>query len=250
MNTKRSFIDNDTTDQIDKYIDDICSDPVFLCRNKELCGTSTSIYSSVENVKNICEDLDKANECDNDFQECVVQASSFFEDSHKYISTSFMNIIIPIPNALDEDANQKFLRLPALSSSKKPNSMEICSVCACMNRFANSPGADTNNYTAAGQNICVYPDNFEYYYYPVYIEQMNSKIKDAPVITIGKYKIVNTNIIYTNSEQDLSSVNLYKILIRNGITKKIAINFISNVLYKGNAPVNNELQLFIANEKT
>jgi len=250
MNTRRSFIDNDTTDQIDKYIDDICSDPVFLCRNKELCGTSTSIYSSIENVNTICKDMEKANECDNDFQECVVQASSLFEDSPRYLSTSFMNIIIPIPNALDEEANQKFLRLPALSSSKKPNSMEICSVCACMNRFANSPGADTNNYTSPGQKECVYPDNFEYYYYPVYIEQMNSKLKDAPLITIGKYKIVNSNIIYTHSEEDLGAVNLYKILTKKGITKKLAVNFISNVLYKNNTTINNELQLFIANNKS
>jgi hypothetical protein len=91
MNNRRSFIDNDTTDQIDKYIDDICSDPVFLCRNKELCGTSTSIYSSVENVNTICKDLEKANECENDFQECVVQASSLFEDAPRYLSTSFIH---------------------------------------------------------------------------------------------------------------------------------------------------------------
>jgi hypothetical protein len=128
--------------------------------------------------------------------------------------------------------------------------MEICSVCACMNRFANSPGADTNNYTSPGQKECVYPDNFEYYYYPVYIEQMNSKLKDAPLITIGKYKIVNSNIIYTHSEEDLGAVNLYKILTKKGITKKLAVNFISNVLYKNNTTINNELQLFIANNKS
>ena len=56
----RSFVDIDTADQVNKYIDDICSDPIFLCRNKELCGTSTSIYAGVENVKNICNDIQKA----------------------------------------------------------------------------------------------------------------------------------------------------------------------------------------------
>jgi hypothetical protein len=246
---KRAFVDNDTIEQIDKYIDDICSDPVFLCRNKNLCGTSTSIYTNVENVNNICSDLEKANECDNDFQECVVQASSLFEDTPKYISTSFMNIIIPIPNVLDSDGNQKFLRLPSLSSSKKTNSQETCSVCACMNRFATSPGAGDNSYTSPGQKQCTYLDTFEYYYYPVYIEEINSKLKDAPVITIGKYKIINSNIIYTNSEQDLKSVNLYKILTKNGISTKLAINFISNVLYKNNLTISNELQLYIVNNK-
>ena len=247
---KRPFVDNDTIEQIDRYIDDICSDPVFLCRNKNLCGTSTSIYANVENVNTICKDLEKANECENDFQECVVQASNLFETSQKYISTSFMNIIVPIPNALDIDGNQKFLRLPALSSSKKPKSQETCSVCACMNRFATSPGAGENSYTSPGQKQCTYSDTFEYYYYPVYIEEINNKLKDAPTIKLGKYNLINSNIIYTNSEEDLGSVNLYKILIKNGITTKLAINFISNVLYKNNSTISNELQLYIVNNKS
>ena len=245
---QRSFIDNDTTDQIDKYIDDICSEPGFLCKNKKLCGTSTSIYTSEENVNQICNDIQKSNECEQDFQECVVQASNLFEGGQKYISTSFVNIIIPIPNALDADGNQKFLRLPALSSTKKPNSQEICSVCACMNRFASSPGADNNTYTAPGQKECTYPEKFEYYYYPVYVEEINKKLPDAPIITLGKYKIINSNIIVANSEEDLTAMSLYKLLTKNGISQKLSLNFILGILYKNNTAISNELQLYIANK--
>lgn len=245
----RSFIDIDTADQVSKYIDDICSDPVFLCKNKELCGTNTSIYSSVENVKNICSDIKKANECENDFQECVVLANNTFGESQKYINTSFINIIIPIPNALDNEGNNKFIRLPALSSSKKPNSMEICSVCACMNRFATSPGAGANEYTSPGQNECLYVDSFEYYYYPIYIENINKKLGNAPPVIIGKYNIINSNIIPIYSEDDLSAVNLYNILIKNGINPSIASKFILDVLYKGNNDVKKILQLYILNKQ-
>ena len=240
-----SFIDIDTADNVGKYIDEICSNSNFLCKNKELCGTSTSIYSGVKNVETICKNLEDANECDNDFQECVVLANNTFEGGQKYISTSFINIIIPIPNALDEFGNTKFLRLPALSSSRKPNSQEICSVCACMNRFSTSPGAGENSYTSPGQNSCVYNDLFEYYYYPIYIEKINKKIKNAPIIKIGKYNIINSNIIYTHTEEDLGAINLYNILVKKGIPKPLSINFITKVLYKGNQAMNKELQLYL-----
>ena len=243
----KSFIDIDTAEQVDKYIDELCSDPIFLCKNKQLCGTSTSIYSSVKNVEGICQDIVKANECENDFQECVVLANNTFGESQKYISTSFLNIIIPVPNALDSEGNNKFIRLPALSSSKKPNSMEICSVCACMNRFATSPGAGANTYTSPGQNECTYLDSFEYYYYPVYIENINKKLPDAPPIIIGKYRIINSNIIPVYTEEDLSPINLYRILIKNGISSTISSKFIINILYKGNSAISKELQLYLLN---
>jgi len=247
MNNTRSFMEIDTQEQVSKYIDQICSDPVFLCKNKELCGTNTSIYTGIKNVEDICTDINNANKCDNDIQECVVLALNTFEGSQKYVNTSFVNIIIPIPNAIDKFGNNKFLRLPALSSSKKPNSMEICSICACMNRFATSPGAGENSYTGPGQNECIYLDSFEYYYYPIYIENIQEKLKNAPVVTLGKYKIINSNIISTYSEEDLSAINLYKILIKNSITDSVAINFIKNVLYKGNQAINKELQLYLLN---
>ena len=225
----RSFVDIDKSDQVDKYIDELCSDPVFLCRNKKLCGTSTSIYSSIKNVDNICQDIEKANECENNFQECIVLANNTFGESQKYINTSFLNIIIPIPNALDQDGNNKFIRLPALSSSKKPNSMEICSVCACMNRFATSPGAGANQFTSPGQNQCVYLDSFEYYYYPVYIENINKKLPDAPLVVIGKYNIINSNIISIFTEEDLSPINLYNILLKKGISGTLSLKYLSDI---------------------
>ena len=245
----KSFIDIDTADQVSNYLNDICSDPVFLCRNKELCGKDTSIYSSVKNVETICKDIENSNECENDFQECVVLANNTFGESQKYINTSFINIIIPIPNALDSEGNNKFIRLPALSSSKKPNSMEICSVCACMNRFATSPGAGANQYTSPGQNQCVYFDSFEYYYYPVYIENINKKIPDAPPVIIGKYNIINSNIIQIYSEDDLAVTNLYNILLKNGIPSGLSSKFITNVLYKGNNDVKKILQLYLLNKQ-
>jgi hypothetical protein len=248
MSYNRTFIDNDTTDQVNKYIDEICSDPVFLCKNRELCGKNTTIYSSVENVNTICTDMKKANECDNDFQECVVQVSNTLEGSQKFISTSFVNVIVPIPNALDRNGNNKFIRLPGLSGSKKPKSMETCSICACMNRFATSPGGGTNEYTSPGQNECVFID-FEYYYYPVAIENLNRKIKDTPPIILGKYLIINSNIIPVLTEEDLSPINLYKLLIKNGIPDGITLNFITKVLYKGNDNIVKELQLYLINDK-
>jgi hypothetical protein len=54
-----NFINNETSEQVNRYIDDICSDPSFLCNNKELCGKSTTIYSSVDNVEKICKDMKK-----------------------------------------------------------------------------------------------------------------------------------------------------------------------------------------------
>ena len=245
----RSFVDIDTADQVDKYIDEICSDPVFLCNNKQMCGKNTSIYTGVKNVNIICDDISKANECENDFQECVVLANNTFGETQKYISTSFINIIIPIPNAFDLNGNNKFIRLPALSSSKKPNSMEICSVCACMNRFATSPGAGVNEFTSPGQNQCTYLDSFEYYYYPVYIQNINEKLPDAPSVIIGKYTIINSNIIPIYTEDDLSPINLYNILTtRGGIQPMLALKFIINVLYRGNSGSIKELQLYVINK--
>ena len=240
-----NFIENDTADQVGKYIDDICSDPIFLCKNRELCGKQTSIYYNVENVNNICSEMEKASECDNDCKECVVQAINYFGESQKYISTSFVNIIVPIPNVLDNEGNNKFIRLPSLSSSKKPESMEVCSVCACMNRFATSPGAGDNEYTSPGQDTCVYLDSFEYYYYPLYVERVNKKLKDAPAITLGKYLILNKNIIPIESEEGLGAISLYNLLIKNGVPPKLSRDFITKTLYRGNKAVDKELQIYL-----
>ena len=248
--SNRKFIDNDTSEVVDKYIDTLCENPDFLCSNRELCGNNTSIYANKNNVDTICENIKVANECENQVNECVVTAENLIDDSQRFVSTSFVNIIVPIPNAIDTNGNQKFLRLPPLSGSKKKNSNDICNVCACMDRFARSPGSNFNDYTSPGQNECSYPDDFEYYYYPLYIENMRSKLKDAPPVIVGKkkYNVLNQNIIYANTQEDLSVGNLYIILMKNGIQERDVRHFILKVLYKNDEDKAKELSLFLSNK--
>jgi hypothetical protein len=254
--TNRKFIDIDTYESVDNYINEICADPDFLCKSdehKRVCGTNTSIYTSVNNVNEICENIKEANVCENDIKECVVLANNTFEDSKQFVSTSFSNIIIPIPKAFDNDGNQKFIRLPALSSTKKKNSNEICSVCACMDRFAKSPGSGYNDtYTSPRQNTCVFGDEFEYYYYPYYVDQIRDKIKDTPIVKIGpngKYHLLNKNIIHIRTEDDLNSVNLYNILVKNGISPNVTLEFMKGILYKNDKESLKELDLFLTTQK-
>jgi len=254
--SNRTMIDNDTFEIVDKYIDQICENPDFLCENMELCGNNTSIYANVKNVETICNDMKQANICDIDIKECIVLANNSFDESQKFVSTSFINIIIPIPKAIDENGNQKFIRLPSLSGSKKPDSLEICNVCACMDRFARSPGSGFNDYTSPGQNECVYSDDFEYYYYPLQIEKIrdSNKLIDPPPVIVGskKYNVVNKNIITIKTEDDLSIINLYNILTNAGISDFLTKNFILNVLYKGNKQSAKELNIYLSknNSKT
>jgi hypothetical protein len=250
--TNRKFIDIDTLQSVDNYIDEICSDPDFLCRNeqhKEMCGKNTTIYASIDNVNNICENIKQANICENDIKECVVLADNTLEGSQKFVSTSFSNIIIPIPKAFDKDGNEKFIRLPSLSSTRKKNSNEICSVCACMDRFARSPGSGFNDYTSPRQNKCVFGDKFQYYYYPVYIQQIRDKIKDSPPVVLGGKKVVNTNIIHISTDNDLLITKLYEILIENGISETITYEFLTNVLYGDNEQSLKELKAYLINKK-
>ena len=247
--TNRKLVDDDTHELIDKYIDDICAEPEFLCQNRELCGTSTSIYTSIENVNNVCKNIKQANVCENDIKECIVLAKNQFDGSEKLITTSFVNIIIPIPNTLDSHGNNYFLRLPPLSGSMKKNSSEICHICACMDRFAKSPGGNDKSNTSPGQDECIYPDKFEYFYYPLYIENINRKLKTAPVIKLGKYKIINDNIIYANSQEDLVISNLYTILRNNGVTEANTLHFLLNVLYRNDQERAKELKLFLEFKK-
>ena len=248
--SNRKFIDNDTSEIVDKYIDTLCEDPKFLCENREMCGNNTSIYTNKANVDSICENIVKANQCENNVDECIVLADNSIDDSQKYVSTSFVNIIVPIPNVIDSDGNQKFLRLPPLSGSKKKNSNEICHVCACMDRFARSPGSSVNDYTSPGQNECVYPSDFEYYYYPLYIESIRSKLKDAPPVIVGKkkYRVLNKNIIYANTQEDLNIGNLYQLLLNKGIQERDVRNFVLNILYKNDQEKAKELEQFLINK--
>ena len=246
MAEKNLFVNNDTQEQVSKYLDNICSDPDFLCKNKELCGTNTSIYTSVDNVNKICNDIKQSNKCENDFKECLIFATNYLDDSKAIISTSFVNIIIPIPNEVDNDGNNKFLRLPSLSSSKNKNSQDICNICECMNRFATSPGANNNSDTSPGQNQCIYQKSFDYYYYPVSIENINNILPNTPPVVLGKYKIINSNIIAASSEEALNVGNLYELLLKNKVSQKNAINFI-NILIPTKVK---ELNTFILNNKS
>jgi hypothetical protein len=243
------FVVNETTEQINRYIDEICSEPAFLCSNKDLCGKSTSIYTNPENIDKICKDIKKANECENDITTCEVTTVNLFDEERKVVTTSFVNIILPIPGAFDTNANQKFLRLPALSPSKKPKSQDICKLCACMNRFATSPGSSAvineTSYTSPGQNTCIYPGFIEHYYYPLSIQTINTKIKNTPPIKLGKYNIINSNIIFAHSEEELLVANLYDLLIKNGISSSVAISFITKSLHKNDEDKAKELQLYI-----
>ena len=251
MTTSGKFITNDTQEEITRYIDEICSDPTFLCANKKLCGTSTTIYTSTKNVDNICNNIVESNICENDFSECLVNTSNLFDESQSKVSTSFVNIIIPILGAFDEKANQKFLRLPSLSASKKPKSEDICNICACMNRFSSSPGSskavNENSYTSPGQNTCIYPDSIEHYYYPIDIQNINTKLEStAPPIKLGKYNIVNSNIIYAHSEEQLLVPNLYDLLIKNGVSSEISKRFILKILYGNDESKAKDLELYLS----
>ena len=249
ITTNVKFIDNDTAEVVSKYIDDICSDPSFLCKNKTLCGTNSTLYSSVKNIDKVCKNIDVANQCEDDIQDCIVVVKNTFDETQKSVSTSFVNIIIPIPNAIDSNGNNKFLRLPPLSGSKKKNSNEICKICECMDRFATSPGAGgNNNDTSPGQNQCIYKDSFEYFYYPLYIENIKNKLKDAPPTKLGKYIIDNKNIIYANSQEDLEIKKLYDILTENGISKFNSIYFLTNILYKNDEHMAKGLKLYLLNK--
>jgi len=249
--TGKQFIKNESRDEVSRYIDEICSNPGFLCSNRELCGSSTTIYTSPENVNQICSNIKEANVCEDDFNECLINVPNLLDDSTETVSTSFVNIIIPILGAFDKNANQKFLRLPSLSPSKKPKSEDICNICACMNRFSTSPGASNTigeaSYTSPGQNTCIYPEFIENYYYPIAVENINSKLKErAPPVKLGKYTIINSNIIYAHSEEELLVQNLYDLLIRNGVSESISKRFIIDVLYKHDNTKAKELELYIS----
>ena len=126
--------------------------------------------------------------------------------------------------------------------------METCSICACMNRFATSPGGGANEYTSPGQNQCVYID-FEYYYYPLDIENIDSTLKNEPDIILGTYRVLPGNIIYANNNEDLGVENLYDILLENGITSNTAYDFITRKLWPNDTSKELQLKLRIKNKQ-
>jgi hypothetical protein len=247
--SNRKLLENDTTDMVDNYLDSICTDPTFLCAHQELCGKNTTIYKGKSNVEKICSDFKKANQCETPIKQCVVQSVNSIDQSKQFVVTSFINIIVPIPNVKDELGNQMFIRLPPLSSSKKKDSKDICNLCACMDRFAKSPGGKSNTYTSPGQNQCVFNDGFEYYYYPLEIENLHDTIPGIPPVTVGEYTVLNKNIITINSQTELSPRGLYDILIDNGVNKTDIYNFINKTLYVESADKKKELEDHIINLK-
>ena len=211
------------------------------------------MYANADTVNTICKDIKEAEKCETQFSECMINTINTFDEDKNNISTSFVNIILPIPDAFDENANQKFLRLPALSGSKKPKSQDICNICACMNRFSTSPGSSAvineSSYTSPGQNTCIYPEFIEHYYYPISVQQVNTKLQNAPPVKIGKYTVLNQNIIFAHTEEDLLVRNLYDLLIKNGISEPTTKKFILNVLHKNDQAKGKELDIYIANKQ-
>jgi hypothetical protein len=246
---KRRYLDQETTEIVDDYVNSLCANDSFLCSNRELCSQNSSYFGGLENINKICEDIKKSKICPLDVNVCQVRADNGITNTKKYVNTTFMNIIIPIPSAVDVNGNQKFLRLPPLSGSKIPGSTAICNSCACYERFAVAPGTNSgeeSKYTSPGQGQCVYPEEFEYYYYPLDIENIDNTLKMDMVV--GKYTVIPENIIYANNNEDLLIENLYDILVRNGIGSQIAFNFITRKLWPNDIDKEVQLKVHIKNK--
>jgi hypothetical protein len=217
--------DNDTAEILQWDINEKCNDPLYLCSHRDKCVESTH-FTNRSNIDKICKDHEDANICLNDIKECVVQVKNNTFDS-AFVSTSFVNIILPIKNEFDKNGNQKFLRLPPLSSSKSTSSKDICNICSCVSRFATS---GTSPRTSPGSNICEYNDKkIETVYYPVVIENMNKKADPNVPMKVGNYNVLSSNIIYATSEEELEVCNLYNLLIKNDVLEYNAVQFIKNI---------------------
>jgi hypothetical protein len=253
MSSSRRYVDQDTTAILDGYIDELCADQDFLCSNKKLCADNSSRFGTLQNINTTCENIKQAKKCPGiDVDVCLVRADNFITKTQKYANTTFMNIIVPISGAVDNSGNQKFLRLPPLSGSKIPGGTDLCNSCACFERFAVAPGTGAgldSQYTAPGQGECVFPPEFEYYYYPLDIENINNTLKDEPEIFLGNYKVLPENIIYANNNQDLVVENLYDILLRYGISSNTAYNFITRKLWPNDTSKEIQLKLHIKNKQ-
>ena len=66
---------------------------------------------------------------------------------------------------------------------------------------------------------------------------------------LGDDKIINSNIIYSNNNEDLKPDRLHDILVKNGIQPNIAYNFITNQLYKNNTENEKILNLHLSSKK-
>ena len=66
----------DTHEVTNNFLDDICSDTTILCENKSICSNSTQ-YGSIDNINNICTNIQSKNKCDDQVKECFVNANDF-----------------------------------------------------------------------------------------------------------------------------------------------------------------------------
>jgi len=248
---KRKFVDQDTSVVIDKYFNKSCTEDLdFLCTNRKLCSENTSTLGSLSDINKMCLEIKDLNKCKDDIDVCTVSANNLITDDPKVVNTSFLNIIIPIPTAFDDDANQKFLRLPPLSSSKEPGTKNLCNSCACFERFGMSVGSSGPDakYTAEGQKECIF-ENFEYYYYPLEMENVTNTLNNQLGIYLGGSLVLPKNIIFANNNEDLEVGNLYDILVNKGISAKTAFNFITQKLWKNNTEKELQLKMHIRDKK-
>uniref|UniRef100_A0A6C0IAR3 Uncharacterized protein n=1 Tax=viral metagenome TaxID=1070528 RepID=A0A6C0IAR3_9ZZZZ len=252
MESRRKYVDYETTEVVNDYLVDTCSEHTFLCANKELCAKNTSHLGDLKNINKICKDFELSGKCSRDVDLCTVTVPNGITTSKKNVTTTFMNIIVPIPGSTDEYGNIKFLRLPPLSGSKIPGSDDICNSCACFERFAVAPGTqsgENSKYTSPGQSDCLFRSGFEFYYYPLDVENITAEIVNEPDVILGNYKVVSKNIIYANNNEDLFVDNLYDILIKNGISSAVAFSFITKTLWPNDNNVLLQLKLHIKNKK-
>ena len=220
--------------EVNNYYEHLCDDNTFLCTNKDFCVKYGLDYSSVEEINDICTNIQKAKECVNDIDECFVTVVNLLDKTTQSVRTGFNNIIIPIPKGYDANGNQKFIRLPKLQS-KKLFSKDLCKRCECFNRFAVSPGSGNKKYTAQRNEICQFPKDFEYYFFPEDIEYTSTILSATRRTILDKHDVYHENIIKISTDSELEPVNLKNILISKGISKPVAQQFV-NTLYPNSVP--------------
>ena len=52
-NLKRRFLDQETTEIVDDYVNSMCADQNFLCSHKEICAENSSYFGGLENINKI-----------------------------------------------------------------------------------------------------------------------------------------------------------------------------------------------------
>ena len=225
----RKYTDQATTEIVGDYINDVCGNVDYLCDPKytDMCIKESTLFSGNESVKDICSKIEKANKCETNIDTCAVTAKNYITESRNTVTTGFENIIVPIKSAFDSDGNQMFLRLTPLAASRIPGDKSNCNACACFQRFSKSTGrGDSVKYTAPGEDLCEFHQDFEYFYYPLDIEKMNRKLNLE--VILGDYKVLPKNIIHSN-EMDINK--LHNLLTKNNVSPNVASNFVTETLY-------------------